>query len=391
MSDNVFHRFSNRLLDPGNISDENVRRNRDMSRQLLRQVSTPQNIQHPTQGLALLANALNAQIFRKRADRGESALKEQKATQMGELLGNLNLGPEQRKLFESLPENAQQQIAIQASAQRLLTPKRGKPVNFLDTRTNQLSGTFFEGSAEFDRAIKDPNLFPTGAASQVQRQETGAPGDFSKSTQDRLQSGLNEQVAAVNAFGSQADRLLDIMDKAEGANTLTAALANIGNRVIQEAQTLSREFGVEFQQGSAAFDAGSYDGVFQASGLAGASARVKNGFLGLAIQRAMAAGLGTGRALSNEDIAQQLRTLGNNQSDPNIVRLIFTDSFNNLNDTIRFKAEASKLTLPNISTPSFLSRSAVESLPGFNELSEKDQQELREAFKRNPNLLQGFQ
>ena len=419
MSDNVFHRFSNRLLDPGNISDENVRRNREMSQQLLRQVSQPQNIQHPTQGLALLANALNAQIFRKRADRGETALKEQKATQMGELLGSLNLGPEQRAIFDSLPEDAQQQIAIQASAQRLLPtkeagftlspgqtrfggggdeiasvePKRGDAVNFLDKNTNQLAGTFFEGTPEFDRAVKNPNLFPTGAASQVQRRETGPPGTFSKPVLDRLQSGLNEQVAAVNAFGAQAERLLGILDKAEGANTLTAALTNVGNRVIQEVRTISREFGVEFEQGPAAFDANSYNGVFQATGLAGASARVKNGFLGLAIQRAMAAGLGTGRALSNEDIAQQLRTLGNNQGDPQIIRLIFADSFNNLNDTIRFKAEASGLTLPNISTPSFLSKqvSPVELLLGFNDMSAEDQRELREAVRKNPALLQGLQ
>ncbi len=120
MAENAFTRFGNRLLSPGNISDENVRRNREMSQQLLRQVSSPQNIQHPTQGLALLMNALNAQIFRQKANRGESALKEQKATQMGELLGSLNLSPEQQGIVGNLPPDSRQKLLTEVSAQRLL-------------------------------------------------------------------------------------------------------------------------------------------------------------------------------------------------------------------------------------------------------------------------------
>ena len=88
-----FQKFTNRLFDPGELTNENIRRNRDMADALLNQVSNPGMIQSPTQGLALLAQALNAQAFRQRAEKGESALKQEEAQKLGQFLGGLDLDP----------------------------------------------------------------------------------------------------------------------------------------------------------------------------------------------------------------------------------------------------------------------------------------------------------
>ncbi len=205
-----------------------------------------------------------------------------------------------------------------------------------------------------DRITKEP-VKELGRGSRRQQVEQGPPGAFGTSSQRGAQQvELETRVAAVNAFGSQAKRLLDIIEKTPGANTVTAAMTNVGNRIMNEVRTLSNSLGIEFESGGSAFDVSRYGDVFKEVGLAGANPRVKNGFLGLAIQRAIASGLGTGRALSDKDIEQQLKTLGRNQSDPDIIARIFTDSFENLVDSVTFQHRATPgLKLPEIVRPDF--------------------------------------
>ena len=83
-----FQKFTNRLLDPGNLTDENVQRNRSMAEMLLDQ-STNAKISHPTQGYAQLMKALNSQIYQQKANRGEKALKEQRAAELGQVMEKL--------------------------------------------------------------------------------------------------------------------------------------------------------------------------------------------------------------------------------------------------------------------------------------------------------------
>ena len=193
-----------------------------------------------------------------------------------------------------------------------------------------------------------------GPRSIVQRQETGPPGSFGTDSQKgAAQIAINTRAGAVNTFGDMAQRQMQIFEDTPGANTLTAKMANVGNRVMNEARAFSSQFGVEFESGPAAFDPANYADTFEAAGLAGQSPRVKNGFLALAIQRAMAAGLGSGRALSDKDIEQQLQTLGRNQADPNIIRQVFDDSMSNLIDSVNNEAQAQGLTVPEIRRPDF--------------------------------------
>jgi len=105
----AFQRFSNRLLNPGLITEENVRRNRDLASELLRDSMTPKPIQHPTQGLAQLFNALNSQIMQQRSQRGETALRQQQSDEMAAFLENFD--PETAQLVQSAPQSFRPQLA----------------------------------------------------------------------------------------------------------------------------------------------------------------------------------------------------------------------------------------------------------------------------------------
>jgi hypothetical protein len=141
---------------------------------------------------------------------------------------------------------------------------------------------------------------------------------------------------------------MEILRSTDGANTLVAQMANIGNRLKNEVAALSKTLNTEFEAGDNAFNLEHYKDTFEAAGLAGQSPRVKNGFLALAIQKAMASGLGAGRALSDFDIKQQLLTLGENQSDPDIIAQMFNDSMASLKANVKNKAEAHGLAAPVI-------------------------------------------
>jgi len=207
-------------------------------------------------------------------------------------------------------------------------------------------------SPEADRLAADPNFQQVERIKRIEQFERRAP--FGTPVQlGKLQIDINEQAAAVNSFGAAGQQLLEIVGEG-GANTLTAGLANVGNRLRQEVRTLASRAGVEFESGSKAFDQNNFKGAFQAGGLAGENARVKNAFLALAIQRAIASGLGSGRALSDKDISNQLETLGQNQSDPLILRQIFIDDFRRLSEGVRFRAQASNLAVPELVSPEFI-------------------------------------
>lgn len=401
MANGKFQNFMNRMFDPGpNVTEQSIQQNRAMADALMAQ--GPGTIQHPLQGLAHLANALNAQAYRQKAQRGQQALQKQRAQQMGDLLNNLSLDPQGRQLLESLSPDMQREVASTLAVSQLMPQDSEKPrfdefdVIGQDGSRTTVEGRITQRSAEVltpaGQFLPLAQVFPNAQRIEpavTRGVQTDDPTAFAGTPTQRgkRQIELNDQVAAVNAFGSQAERLLETIEETEGANTVVAALANVGNRIRQEVMTLSDQFGVEFEAGMDAFNPDRYEGVFSAHGLAGANPRVKNGFLGLAIQRAMAAGLGTGRALSDTDIAQQLDTLAANQSDPQIIRAVFADSFRNLSDQVRFSAEANTLQLPTVHEPGFLNpvdpiEQRARQTEGFDQLSPQQQQRLIELMRQ---------
>jgi hypothetical protein len=325
----------------------------------------------------------------------------QKNDKSADVLGRIDQSGQVFGHTAAIPGTQRYEALLQAGYFPVAKPSQGadtqpKALNFADS-DGKIIDTAIVGSEKFNELVQKPGVFVAGPVSQVQRQETGGPNSFGR--QDHaVQIKLNEQVAALDTFAKIADRTLGLINANPGANTLTAGLMNLGNRAVQEIKTLSREV---FDRGNftiisgdtgetiteRGWDISHYEDVFSASGLAGVNPRIKNAFLSLAIQRAMASGLGTGRALSDYDIKNQLKTLGDNQSDPNIVRDVFSDSYHNILDYTESMANAN----PNISiqselyTPSFFNpvkTVPVEEMPGWDELSPEDQAEFR---RLNPN------
>ncbi|KKL84868.1 hypothetical protein LCGC14_1960460, partial [marine sediment metagenome] len=94
----------------------------------------------------------------------------------------------------------------------------------------QGSKQFREGADFVTRSTASgvPDMSPAGVLTtskidRISRVEQGPPGSFGTPSQRGAQQvELETRVAAVNAFGSQSKRLLDIIRETPGANTLTA-------------------------------------------------------------------------------------------------------------------------------------------------------------------------
>lgn len=170
----AFNRFQNRLFDPGELSSENVRSNRDMANTLLNQVSNPGNIQSPTQGLALLAQALNAQAFRQRANKGETALKEQNTAQMGSFLQGLNLDPDKRAILENAPEGIKDQLLGGVAAQQFKSPQQKIGQAQLREGNEFVTRRTINGQVD----TSDEGVISRSNIDRRQQVETGPPGSF---------------------------------------------------------------------------------------------------------------------------------------------------------------------------------------------------------------------
>lgn len=285
-----------------------------------------------------------------------------------------NLQEQLSQLMTQNPDSPVGQAIAAAQIQKAFTEP--KPPEAPKMTTKQFREGEFFVTREVINGVPGKEL-SRSKIDRRQQVEQGPPGSFGTESQlGALQIDLNDQVAAVNAFGSQAQRLLKVVRDTEGANTLTAQLANVGNRIRNEVKTFANTFKVDFESGEDAFNPEKYEGVFSAAGLAGANTRVKNGYLALAIQRAIASGLGSGRALSDKDIESQLVTLGRNQSDPSIIANIFQDSFQSVSDNVRFRSEAQSLKLPEIKEFDFGASGSANAARSFLD-------ELRRSRERN--------
>ena len=251
--------------------------------------------------------------------------------------------------------------------------------------------TAIPGTQAYNDLVSDPEYTRVTLPSGIERREEGGPGSFGGMTDaalSRQQEAINDQVAAMNTFARGTERLLGILYETPGANTLTARVANVGNRAMQEVKAIGAELGVyivdenNVRLGEVGWDIAHYEDIFNATGLAEANPRIKNGFLAMAIQRAMASGLGTGRALSDYDIKNQLATLGANQSDPDIVATLFADSYMNLRDYTleKYAPYKDQLRLPEIYTPSYVNIIPVEQLPDWDKLTPEQKQRLKQLF-----------
>ncbi len=114
-----FDRFNNRYLDEDFVN-ERISRNRRMADMLMGQNANTV-VQSPTQGLAMLARALNARDYNKLAQSEQDALRDQRNAEMGAFLQNLT--PDQQANFSALPRGLQMPVAAQIASNQFATPE----------------------------------------------------------------------------------------------------------------------------------------------------------------------------------------------------------------------------------------------------------------------------
>ena len=400
-----------------------INRSRTLAAALQQQATSFDPVVHPYQGLAKMAQAWLAGKMMKGAGADETAKTEAERKALADALGpqftNIpgarpnqpGVAPgrpdEPPSVFnqvETAPGLPQQQIdqimalppvmrsgVVGNYLQNQLTPPEpSQPKSaetfakvgdngYLTDHASAVPGT--QGYADL---VQNPDFVRVGLPTGIERVEQGGPGEFglTDAQYSKQQVAINDQVAAMNTFARGTERLLGIMRENPGANTLVAQMANIGTRAVTEVRTLANTMGVTFERGEDAWNPDNYNEVFNAVGLAEASPRIKNGFLAMAIQRAMGSGLGTGRALSDYDIKNQLATLGANQSNPDIVATIFADSYMNLQDYTYSKYEPYKgeLKLPDIYQPNYINIVPVNQLEGWDQLSQAEQAQLQRDY-----------
>jgi len=168
-----FQNFTNRLFDPGPLSEQNVSQTRQLGDLMMLQSSRPRAIQHPAQGFAQLAEAMNAQIFRQRASRGEGALKAQQNKALGDFMAQLNLNPQQSSILEGVQDSNPElfnELLGQATSQLFpeppdeLEPPATRTVNRDDlTVTEQ----FNSETGKYEEIATAPRFKETSSTSQV--------------------------------------------------------------------------------------------------------------------------------------------------------------------------------------------------------------------------------
>ena len=237
------------------------------------------------------------------------------------------------QLVHALRQNPESEFA-QAVRNRQVTAAMEPPKPDVHSTKQFRVGEEYQTFPITNGQISGPMLFTGPTRQEVLNLDPedieGTPTQIGK---HKLEFG--QKVAAVNAWGQGGLDLLNFMRENPGANTVTAGLLNLGNRLMGEVRAMKSNGVFDVSDDFRGFEVGLWEDVFEASGLAGANPRVQNGFLALAIQRAAAAGLGTGKALSDRDVELQLITLGANQNDPEIIAGIFQDSFKSLSNNIR--------------------------------------------------------
>lgn len=121
-----------------------------------------------------------------------------------------------------------------------------------------------------------------------------------------------ERLVSIQNMARRALSLIDIVEKG-GADVLATSgfLSQLKSGFDAQAKSIAKKFGLSLNTESFDFPGLSEDAV---------NARlIKSAVLDLAIMKAQAIGLGSGRALSDKDIQQQINTLSGGFGDPNVV------------------------------------------------------------------------
>lgn len=142
-----FARFNNRYLDEDFVN-ERIKRNRDMASALLGQNANTV-VQSPTQGLAMLARALNARDYNRLAQQEQETLAQQRADEFGRLLQGFD--PNTQKVLSGLPSGRVRDAATAFALEQSLTPE---PLP-KDTRPNMQKEYEFAKTQGYEGSFED--------------------------------------------------------------------------------------------------------------------------------------------------------------------------------------------------------------------------------------------
>ena len=250
--------------------------------------------------------------------------------------GNATINPQAAlaQLMTQNPGSAFGQGIAGQMAQNALTPPKPKEVKW--DLEEVKSGDQYETYITRDGLPVEK--FST--ADRMQKLMSGTPEEWGTNSQQGSHIiDFGKKLGSIDSWGKTGTEFVGMLRENPGANTTVATMANVGNRLWNEVKALKQQGVYKFADDFRGTDIKKWEGVFSANGLAGANAKVKRGFLALAIQGAAAQGMGTGRALSDKDVEQQLRTLGANQSDPEIIAGVFSDSYQSMINGVQSEAQ----------------------------------------------------
>ena len=186
-----FQRFNNRYIDEDFVN-ERINRNRDMAAALLSQNANTM-VQSPTQGLAMLARALNARDFNRQAEREQQALSDQRAAEMGNFLQGFD--PATAEFLQRAPSSMRTGLAGFAAQQALTAPEAVD--NFVDLNAEEkrrlgIPETSFAQRNTADNRIRiDDAPAPPVVNVNPPELETAAEKAFGKGVGERADTRVN--------------------------------------------------------------------------------------------------------------------------------------------------------------------------------------------------------
>jgi len=159
---------------------------------------------------------------------------------------------------------------------------------------------------------------------------TGTFQEVAGLTETQNQKLKDMQVGVAN-FIATSNNTISQLEQNENLNTSVAGIARVTADVAQNAKAFARTIGLEASDNI--FDLETYSEDFDSLNIE--SSELKSSILGLALQYAAASGLGTGRALTDNDIKRAIQSLGFDRADPDAIISVLRDRQQELID--RFK------------------------------------------------------
>lgn len=173
-------------------------------------------------------------------------------------------------------------------------------------------GNYFGLDGETVQLSEDDRVAPISA--------TGTFEEVAGLSEDKTQEIRDIQVGVAN-FIAASNNTISLLEDNPDLNTAVSGISRVTADLAQNAEALARSLG--YDTSDKVFDIETYSEDFDELGIK--SSQLQASVLGLALQYAAAAGLGTGRALTDNDIKRAIQSLGFDRADPEAIIPVLRD------------------------------------------------------------------